>query len=694
LAQPIPDGTLGVESSVVTPKVINGIPSDQIDGGAIRGANLFHSFEQFSVITGHTAYFNNTPDIKNIISRVTGGAVSNIDGSIRTNGTANVFLLNPNGIIFGPNASLDIRGSFLASTASSLDFADGTQFSATAPQTTPLLTVSVPIGLQFGTAAGSIRNQSRATNSGVVVGVQVQPGKTLALVGGDVTLEGGYLTAEEGRIELGSVAGSSLVSLIPTDQGLGLGYEGIQNFQDIQLSQGAIVSASGSGGIIQVQGRRVMLTDFSQILATNQGAERGGNLTVTASESVELIGNDSVLISATDAAGDGGDITINTGRLLIRDGAFVLTSSSEYVDSSRQLTSATGKAGNLTVEASESVELTNGSIQSETLGSGDAGNVTINTERLLVRGDEAEVTVSSEGTGNAGNLTVKARSILLDDKGTLTAETTSGGGGNITLQAGDVRLRRESKISTTAGTQGNPGDGGHIIINTDTLVGLENSDITANAFEGKGGTINITAQGIFGLVQRDLEDLKTLLGSDGLNKLDPLDLQQLPSSDITAISQTDPSLRGQVTINRPDVDPSQGLVNLPEEVVDVSGLVAQGCSAGGGKADRGLSEFIVTGRGGLPPTPRETLSSDTVLEDWGTLALTSAQPPRPRQHDARENRSGSPAVSTHPTRPTPAPLVEATGWVIGAKGEVILTATAPTTTPHSPWLPPATCHAP
>lgn len=180
-AQIVPDNTLGAESSRVTPDAnLRGLPTTLIQGGATRGANLFQSFSQFNVGNGQRVYFANPQGIENILSRVTGGDVSRIFGTLGVEGRANLFFLNPNGIIFGPNARLDIAGSFFASTANSFVFDNNLKFSATNPEAPPLLTVTFKPGLQFNT------NQSASITSTGNLSV----GQDLTLAGVNLDLEG------------------------------------------------------------------------------------------------------------------------------------------------------------------------------------------------------------------------------------------------------------------------------------------------------------------------------------------------------------------------------------------------------------------------------------------------------------------------------------------------------------------------
>ncbi|GAX40408.1 filamentous hemagglutinin outer membrane protein [Tolypothrix sp. NIES-4075] len=751
-AQVLPDTTLPVNSTVFSTG-----NNFTINGGTQAGGNLFHSFSQFSVPTNGSAFFNNAQTIQNIISRVTGSSASNIDGILRANGTANLFLLNPQGIVFGRNARLNLGGSFIASTASSLNFADGTKFSATTPENAPLLTISVPIGLQFGENPQRIlvqgNGQGLRNMDAPIIDTQnalrVQPNQTLALVGGNVALEGGTLKTAGGRIEIGSIAAPGLVSLIPTSKGFSLNYDNVSSYGDIQLSRAAAVDASGNGGgDVQLRGRRVTLQGGSQIESSTLNTAPGGTLRVTASELVEISGSTAdnpqdnrrfPSSLSTDNRQDGqipGELTINTRQLIVRNGARVSAS-----------TLRAGNGGNINVNASESVQLIGtgispGGLRSsglsvQTRGGGNAGNLTINTGRLIIK-DGAEASASTFGRGNggivsvkafdsvevsgtsangqlrsrlvagvgnpadilregspppvsatgrggnlaiatrnlnvadnaivavssrstapnaqgAGNLEVNAKNISLNNQGAISAETFSGQGGNITLEVEDfLLLRRNSQISATAGTAQQGGNGGNITINTPFVISVpeENSDITANAFSGQGGRVSINATDIFFLESLSRDELSRQLGRNG-TQLDPSRLQ---TNDITAISQDNPSLNGQVNINTPDIDPTRGLIALPAVVVNSPGLTASNCNAFIGKKG---SEFTITGRGGLPLSPDDFLSGDVVWSDTRLTAITT-------------KRQDLNTMTAKFVAPEPVAIVPATGWVFNKKGEVTL----------------------
>ncbi|HEY9603027.1 MAG TPA: S-layer family protein, partial [Allocoleopsis sp.] len=283
---------------------------------------------------------------------------------------------------------------------------------------------------------------------------------------------------------------------------------------------------------------------------------------------------------------------------------------------------------------------------------GNAGDLTIKTNTLLVR-DGAVVNVQSQGTGTAGNLQVDTNQIYLDNQGSIRADTT-GGGGNINLRSPLILLRNGSNITTNA--TGDNIAGGNINIDTDNLVAVpsENSDISANSANFRGGNVTVRASGIFGIEFR--EQLTAL-------------------SDITATGVSS-QFNGTVDLITPGIDPTRGLAQLPTEVVDASDAIAQGCR------EVRDSSFVVSGRGGLPPTPQQALGDDPRWRDWRTPAGVRRQP----------NVSGNEtfAPSANPVK-TKSALVEATGWVMEPNGKVILTASAPNETSLNRWGQPVNC---
>ncbi|MDJ0576228.1 MAG: filamentous hemagglutinin N-terminal domain-containing protein [Xenococcaceae cyanobacterium MO_234.B1] len=406
--------------------------------------------------------------------------------------------------------------------------------------------------------------------------------------------------------------------------------------------------AKGKGGDLRIETGRLKVADGAEVSAATFGKGDAGDLTVTATE-VEVIGTRTNGFPSTLSAsveegseGNGGDVTIETGRLKVADGAVVSVETSEagragdiiietgqlVVQKGATISASTsvGPVGSINVTANTFEATNGGQLLTSTASSSEAGNITLkvqdsitlagagsgifaNTEEgssgkggsifidpgtVIIR-DGAQISVNSDGSGVSGNIDLQAGSLTLD-KGTITAETASNQGGDINLTLSDLlTLRNNSQITATAGTNQAEGDGGNITIDAPFIIAFpqENNDITANASFGNGGRVEITSRGIFGIEPRD---------------------EETPLSDITASSEF--GQEGKVEINTSEIDPTRGLSNLPQETVAVE--VAQGCQTTGGQP---TLEFFAIGRGGLPPSPDDLFSSELVIAEWIPLEL-------------------------------------------------------------------------
>ena len=507
VAQITPDASLPNPSVVFDTN-----PLFTITGGTTAGANLFHSFSQFSVPTLTEAFFDNPLAIQNILVRVTGGNISSIDGLIRANGNANLFLINPNGIVFDQNASLDIGGSFLATTANSVRFPDGSEFRAEAntQTTSPLLLVSAPIGLQFnGLTNGAIAAQSSFLN--------VQAGQTLALVGGDVTLQGARLYVESGRIELGSVAGNGFVAIAPTANGFALNYNQVPNFGNLRLEQETIADTSGinGGGNIQVQGKQVTLDGGSALLSLSLGNGNGNEVFVRATELFAARGDINIPMpsgiyadTGLNSSGNGSNVTIAAKRLEFTNGGQVFAG-----------TLGSGNGGEIRVTASDIRFVGVSSLAGfsglfspvfETNTTGNGGNIIVTTDNLLI--DEYGWILSDTfGKGNAGNINITAKNINLITNDNSSGEfalitsgvfpDATGHGGVLKITTDNLQLTGATLLSASTGGIGN---GGTIDITAKSIIlDGSNADIAADIFNGtvgdgtgNGGDLKITADSI------------------------------------------------------------------------------------------------------------------------------------------------------------------------------------------------------
>lgn len=492
----VSDGTLGDESSVITDSVISN--RRLITEGAVRGDNLFHSFQEFNVV-GKDTYFVVSPNIDNIFSRVTGsnpsiientlGTLSRIDGGVGlSSSTANLYLINPNGVVFGENASLDMGGSFSTTTAEELIFGNRGTYGVTSGEVPGQLLSVNPSAYLFGKASvGDIVNRSN---------LGVSNGQSISLLGGDVFILGnaflsGGLQAQNGNINIGAVGGEGIVQ-VAEDGSLTFPSELLRADISIQNAFGTV--AFGADSDISLFGNRIVIVNSLISSRVVQGASLdavAGNILIDASSDVNI--NNAFVQNSIfqNATGRGGEITIKADSLALSNGSF-LSAALEGI----------GSAGDIVIDVENGVTVAGGSVIVSNAGInaiGDSGNVTVAADSLKMR-DGAVIASGTQGRGNAGNVLLNVGQVSLENfsvVSTSTAPDVIGSSGNITIKSDTVGLEGGSFIVSSAlGT----GDAGDIAIDATAKVLLSNrsgiSSSVSSTATGDGGDINIGSRSL------------------------------------------------------------------------------------------------------------------------------------------------------------------------------------------------------
>ena len=431
-AQIIPDNSLAIPTQVDQFGTIF-----NITGGTTAGINLFHSFEQFSVPNSGIANFiNNVSSIQNVIGRVTGILPSAILGTIQAGGMApnfNLFLINPNGIFFGENAALNINGSFVASTASAIQFGNQGFFDTSIPNNPSLLTVQ-PTAFFFNQVRGNITSQAN---------LSVSQNRSLVLLGGDVTLNGSELSAPNGRIELGGLSNTGSVALNIAGDTFSLNFPDNVARGDFVMSKESGVNVIGQGrGSVAINARNMESSNFSQIQAriapfSQSDGSEPGNIVLDATGDINLSESFIFNFVMEDATGDGGDIFIrgNSLNLLVASQLFTLSNGQ-------------GNSGDLIINIVDQITLQGiakdipSSLGSGILpnGVGNAGQVKITTNSLILS--------NNAGIGNS----LLRRENPNNDNETDPPPDPIGNGGNVTITAQSVKISDGSRIDLSVDT--------------------------------------------------------------------------------------------------------------------------------------------------------------------------------------------------------------------------------------------------
>jgi filamentous hemagglutinin family protein len=502
-AEVILDGTLGFAGALKGPDF-----AIEAHLGKQIGQNLFHSFDRFNLNPQESATFSGPNTINHIISRVTGGQASHINGLLRSKiPEANLYFINPAGIMFGEQARLDVQGSLHVSTADYLRLGEDGRFDATHPERS-LLTVAPPSAFGFldeSPPAGISKRQSF---------LAVPNGKTLSFIGGDLTLQDNHLTgqensllwAPEGQINLVSVASSGEIPLNPeTISDNAFLRLGSINIIDTPITannftKGANIDVSGQpGGKLYILGGQILMEN-AYVFADTNGAAEGQGITITATDEFVAKSTNITSEALQHSTGKGGSINLSARQLTLTDGTQLSSS-----------TRSSGAAGDISVTATEAVNISgflslylNGKnvkygsgLLGKTTGTGQGGQIRITAPKLTLA-NGSTMKANTKGLGDAGDISLQVDTLTLTegaqvnlDTGTQTATTGSGRGGTLTVTAKKAILitgQRSALVSNTF----TAGEGGTITLKVPLLEVQDNGTIqAATRFEGKGGHISI-----------------------------------------------------------------------------------------------------------------------------------------------------------------------------------------------------------
>jgi filamentous hemagglutinin family protein len=539
-AQIITDGTTGtVAAHTLLPTTVGGksfeIPQNL---GTVAGANLFHSFNTFDINNGETATFTSVDSFQNVISRVTGNNPSTIDGALVSKiGQANFYFINPAGVTFGANASIDVPAAFHVSTANSLKFANNLEFNASNANPVSTLMVANPESFGFlGSTNGKIEFKAGSS-------LTAKAGQTLDLVTGNITLDNNNLWAESGEIRLVTMQGQGLVSAAKNAKGI-LELPSIKptanNGGNITVQNNSYIKTEGNGGgRVAIWGGDVTMKEMA-VLADNNGEtdateQQGINIQTNSLK----LDNASITANVDDkSSGNSGNVTVNASQFIdMKDGGFIGTSN-YFTGQSGDTTVSTntlnidqggttsspqtgifsvnwdkGIGGKITVNAKNLSIVNGGTISSATWGDGKGGEITVTADTLKIDNkdngsDQATGIVSDTwvGAGKGGAIAVNAKSIEIVNGGKISAFariTSAGKAGSVTINdttAGSITLANNSSITienngivATPDIATNPDEVFVKVQATDLT--LDNSFITA-ATSGNvdAGNVEVTTQ--------------------------------------------------------------------------------------------------------------------------------------------------------------------------------------------------------